>query len=60
MYLQEVLPLAIVYSIVRDTLGLPHPEQDTRHIRTNVAKNVVLDAEMVAFSDRFDRIDGML
>lgn len=48
--------------IICDALGISHKASDHEHLqrttRSKVITNVVLEAEMVAFSDSLDKIDG--
>jgi hypothetical protein len=46
------------FSIIREALGLTKHANAGGYPQGNVTKNVILDAEMVAFSDRLNRIDG--
>jgi hypothetical protein len=46
-------------SVIRDALGLAAPGERV-HEASRISKNVVLDAEMVAYSNRYHKIDGNL
>jgi hypothetical protein len=48
-----------VFSIIRDALGLTKNAIVGGGSRGKVTKNVILDAEMVAFSDRLNKVDGV-
>jgi len=62
-YAHEVLmPLSFANpnsSVIRDALGLAAPGESV-HKGSGISKNVVLDAEMVAYSNRYHKIDGNL
>ncbi|KAI0080151.1 hypothetical protein K474DRAFT_1704941 [Panus rudis PR-1116 ss-1] len=55
-----------VHAVVRDALGLPHPKEGSSEDKWSpvssdyaprLKKNIILEAEMVAFSDTLSRVD---
>jgi hypothetical protein len=47
-----------ICSIIRDALGLTRRAGIGGDSQSKVNRNVILDAEMVAFSDRLNMVDG--
>ena len=47
-----------MHSIIREALGLSKDAVANGHSGSKITMNVILDAEMVAFSNRLNKVDG--